>query len=540
MSITRLYKVIVMMSSLTLLSSSSFFLSNYLTDKVLTGRFNENQFNYAVKMDNVEALKVAVNEQGITESRWLTLSRKLAKYDGVAAISLGKYYFKLAGREKGGLYTGKAKMWFYQAIRLNTKAGFIGLAKLNFKQGNIIQAKENLQRLALLNAGNSNNTPTEDEVILSLKIAIYQGEVNEVKSLYSRLVQRNYLKTNSLNSDEHEQLLADVLRFQVLPQNPKLDVVFPLAEDLSSCLSNLQLFATNLAHLEHLEKLISQFKSQQTLGRFICLPTPRYISKKQLQCINESDKAISCEESRWQKVASSVNTQYIGLMLENGGANVHLGMLYFDVKDDVNVFSHEVSHLLGFVDEYPLVTGHEACQKPQQKPFSHNIVTLKSFHKGDRDAIRKSLLSAIPWSHLINKETPILTRVKPDQANAQYWQLGTPSSHADKVGLFTSETCSNARDSKGKSSEQLIERFEAYKPVMRATQLRYYSHEFPEEYMTLITAAPFDFLMPSFHYNIALALYQQGKVVQAKRWLQQSLKFEESRKSKERFMKRFD
>ena len=235
-------------------------------------------------------------------------------------------------------------------------------------------------------------------------------------------------------------------------------------------------------------------------------------------CKTESDKAIQCDEANWHSIANSVESRYLGLMLEQGGANVHLGMMYFDSQDNIDVFSHEISHLLGFVDEYPLAKYHQKCQQPQLQPFSHNIVVLKSVHHGARKKVRKKILKTIPWAKHISEKTPILQRVLGKELT---WQLGTPENQKGQTGVFVAESCDNSV-----AANKL--NFRAYKPLTKRTQLRYFSSYFPDEYLAMLGEPSDVFLMPSFHYNIALAFYQQGNISEAKRWLEQAVLWEES------------
>ena len=73
--------------------------------------------------------------------------------------------------------------------------------------------------------------------------------------------------------------------------------------------------------------------------------------------------------------------------------------------------------------------------------------------------------------------------------------------------------------------------------MSRRTQLRYFANDFPKEYLTLIKENPSDYFMPSFHYNIALALYQQGEVSNAKYWLSQAAQWENNLMRKARVLK---
>jgi hypothetical protein len=205
-------------------------------------------------------------------------------------------------------------------------------------------------------------------------------------------------------------------------------------------------------------------------------------------------------------------------MVEKGGANVHLGMMYLDSHDSIDVFSHEISHLLGFVDEYPLAKSHERCLQPQPEPFSHNIAVLNNTYYGDRTILREQILKAIPWAQYISNKTPILQKILGQEKT---WRLGTPENNNDHFGLFIAESCDN-------SSVASKLDISAYKPIAKRTQLRYFAKDFPQEYVTLLSDQSKQFLMPSFHYNMALALYQHGIIEEAKYWLEQATLWEKN------------
>lgn len=525
------------MSSLVTLPSSSFFLSEYLTDKIVIGNFTERQFNYALNAKNIAALNLAVKQLEPSGNQWLNLHRTLATTQGTSAITLGKYYLKLAKGKHNSPEINTAVMWFNQAIRLGFELGNLELAKLYFEQGNISLAEQHLTKFSSVRS----NTQS---MVLAIKIAIYHGELKEIKRGVATLRNSNQSQSSGISADSEnqKQLLLDIHHFNILTnmQSDTLEKQVGTTKatkinndssnnEFSLCTSSLQLFATNLSHLKHLEKLINEFTKHQPLSDFICLPAPRYISKKQLSCDSFVEQAISCDESLWQKVADSIETRHVGLMLEKGGANVHFGILYFDKNDDVNVFSHEVSHLLGFVDEYPLVETHLKCQKVQTQPFSHNIVTLKNYYQGRMSEVRQHVLTSVPWAKLIDETTPILTSVKLDGIEGSFWKVETPESYAGRVGLFRAETCDQARASHQETKKQVLKGFNAFKPVHEVSQLRYFSHKFPAQYITQLKSAPSDFLMPSFHYNIGLALYHKGKAKQAAPWFHQAAGWELSK-----------
>jgi len=365
----------------------------------------------------------------------------------------------------------------------------------------------------------TNKILTESALILRLNRAIDLGDTRLVNTLLNSDVSK--LASNTTM----DSLLVNIDKYLVIDQ--KSVFTNNTFDKPSSCITSLQLFATNIKHLKHIELLIKDFKAQQPLAKYICLPTPRYISLEKLDCTANRHEAISCDEAIWEGIAESVHSRHIGLMLKQGGANVHMGILYFDTKDNVDVFSHEISHLLGFVDEYPLIKAHEKCRGVQSKTFSHNIAVLKKFYQGTRKSVRFGILKNIPWAASIKSSTPILQEAVIGENNEMYWRLGTPIEFKDKVGVHIAESCQKATEDNNVASVQGGSGLSAFKPLSRRTQLRYFSSDFPVEYLTLLQMKPKAYLMPSFHYNIAFALFQQGQTIDAKYWLEQAAKWEE-------------
>ncbi|KGJ87778.1 Tetratricopeptide TPR_2 repeat-containing protein [Colwellia psychrerythraea] len=516
------------MSLMTFLSTSSFFLSDYLTEQLEGNNYRIGQFNYALKSKNIAALTLAEDKADYGSMNWLALNQALAKSKKSSALELGYWYEQQDQYKSSTTLFNTAIMWFEQAIRLNSQQGVVTLAQLYFQQGKLSKAQATLQRLSV--NINENHLVTT-ALVLRIKIAVALGNVDQVEKLIGSYV-FNIADTNQIKS-----LFYDLKRYAVIKNktlmksNVRGNKSLQLSASLS-CTTSLQLFATNLSHLKHLDQLIKAFKEKLPLAKYICLPAPRYISVKQLDCMTYSNKAINCDETKWQSIATEVDSRHIGLMLNKGGANVHLGILYFDIEDNVNVFSHEVSHLLGFVDEYPLRKGHKKCQRIQQRPFAHNIAVLQSYYQGEQQELRARILKEIPWSASIKADTPIMQRVYINSNMQKNWQLGTPIEFKQHVGLHFSESCQNSSFVNNLSSN-----ITAFKPLSRRTQLRYFANDFPEEYLTLLEAKPSTYLMPSFHYNIALALFKQGNIVDAKYWLLQASKWENDPMKKSRIFK---
>jgi len=507
---------------LTGLSTSSFFLANYLTRIIEKNEHTTAQLSFAIAQQNETALLYVWQQSKQGSENWQNLAKKLAKNNGEIAFLLANFYFNKESLGKNSSsQSEQAILWYQQAIRLNYSRASIALAELYFHQGNVSDAQNLIATLKVMDFSQTQTQADDDTlsaIILTIKIAISIGNIELVNSVLSKF--SSLLQANEVGAS----LLSAIDKYQVLPSIG--DISLKQVSTSVSCATSIQFFATNLSHLVQVERLVKRFK-HQPLNDLVCFSPVRYISLSALSCSSALQGAILCDETKFHEIADSVTTRYIAIMLPKGGANVHFGMLYFDAQDNIDVVEHEISHLLGFVDEYPLAKGHVKCRASQQQVSAQNIAVLKNSYYGKRSSIRTKILKQLAWAEQIKKSTPILHRNKERSQKDQYWQLGTPEQFKQEVGLFRSLTCDN-------NSAKQQSTFNAFKPLSDRTKLQYDELNFPKEYIRLLLNNSQLFVMPSFHYNIALAYYQQNNIKQATVWLEQAASWEsvDSRRKK--------
>jgi hypothetical protein len=472
---------LLIMSLIVMLSSSSFLLCNYLTQQIIKGKYSKAQLNYAVSLKVIPALKIKQRLALKGSSLWLNYTTKLALQQPLHSLILAKYYQQQYTRNQDKVLLNNIVFWHKKAIKQGSMTAVLSLAKWFYHQNELPKAEK------LLAAHKNYST---EYAILYFKILIAQGTIENNAALTETL--QKILQKTSYGQAFLQQLTA----YQIIkaPKNIFDSKVYLNASIKDSdatikfCDNTIQFFATRLVDLIKVEQLIKGFKNH-ALAAFVCFAPVRYIAATKLSCKAVNNKAIRCDESIWRDYSSTIKSKYIGLLLPSGGANVHLGMVYLDSQDTVQVFAHEISHLLGFIDEYSLPLQHPVCQQKQKAPFAHNIAVIKARYHGTRSEIRKHVLAQIPWSTYIKPSTPILQarHVK----NQQVWQVGTPNEYNQDVGVFLAETCHGRTVS-------------AFKALAKQTQLRYYEEEFPKLYIQQFKLRPQQFLMPSFHYNLAL------------------------------------
>jgi len=515
------------LSLLVLLSSSSFSINDYLIQKLQQHDFTSQQLDYALTNSIPLAYQLKRKQFKQGTASWLHYSIKLAKYRSKVALELASFFSSnltnsLTQQEKNK----KIVFWINHAILLGSERAKVRLAEYYYRQNDIDQAKKTINRLTTLSIASAP---------ITAKIAITAGSIEQLTALLPLLAQSsqgkkllkkiehfNVLSTNEVNNNSLSQQAA-TYKLTANPQKKQFE-----------CANSIQFFATNINDLLYSETLIKQFKQQNTqtsLQQNICFAPVRYRSIKQLHCSTSNAKTkslinqrIMCDERQWQKIALSIKTKYVAVLLPQGGANVHLGILYLDRYDNVDVFVHEISHLLGFVDEYPLPTNHQNCQQYQKEIFANNIAVLARVYQGSKAVIRQKVLSQLAWGAFIKNSTPILQRVKTlsdgdNLTKIEQWQLGTPTTYNQEVGLFLSESCDNTQ-------------LQAFKPLYKQTKLRYFEKALPILYSQILTLQGNKYNMPSFHYNIALALQRKNKDILMPVWLKKAAEFEKDSNKK--------
>lgn len=410
---------------------------------------------------------------------WLHLAKHHGDTSADTAYQLGKYF-------QADKQTKLAKLWYQVAIRQQHVAARLTLANIYFKQQQYADIKPLLLPII------SNSTALAQLYVL----ALHQGDLAFIQEYKSNLAQADNI-----------ELYRELKRFSVfnstLVQSQSEQKDTRNIRQNNACDLDVQLFATSLKGLRHGRQLMSAFE-HHSLAKYICLRTPKYITADAINCQHLATEQITCNASVWIK-RKDISARYLGVIVERGGANVDSGIMYIDQQDNVEVLVHELSHLIGFVDEYPLPSQHQKCQQFQQMPFAHNLVVLSDYYQGSREALRASILLQVPWRSLIKDSTPILSK------HQQGWALATPQAYQDEIGLFTSATC-NAQD-----------KIQAFKPLAQRTTLEYFELDFPKVYADIMALAPKHYLMPSYHFNVSRDLAEQGEYNKAREILQVTL-----------------
>lgn len=485
----------IIMSVMVIIPSGSFFLPQYLAYTLESNQYTENELLYALKLSLPTAYQQKIKDVQQGSSEWIIYTKLLAKTDARYALQLASFYQIEEEYEQ-------SITWYKQAIALKQPKALIKLSELYISLGEYDEAKNILIQIQ--------HEASVTEMLFY--IAVTQGDIQFIEKNIT------HLNNNVDNSFIEKLIKYKVIKPPLLKENTlKNNIDFHFNEsNMHACKNSIQLLATTIENLNKLTVLINKVKGHP-LADLFCFNTPRYIPITTLNCTTKKDKPIQCNEFVFGDITPEIDTRYIGLMLEQGGANVNNGILYMDELDDVDVFTHELAHLIGFIDEYELPYNHTVCKSSQTYPFSHNIAVIPEYYEGEKSNVLNQVLKQIPWAKHINSETPIIHQV------GNKWKVGTPLSYKptsqhfssnNTIGLYHANTC---------NKQETI----AFKAVNIITQLHYYEEEFPEFYAKIVHQEATRFLMPSYHYNIAKELIKIGKDEKSMYWLKKALKREE-------------
>lgn len=419
----------------------SFLLKHDVTARIalpLAKRFHLNGYHHFIRNTSTQG-----------SIRWLTSTTYLANSDAILAFELANHFDDL-GR------TVQQKLWLKKASELkHTEASLLRIKTL-IKEQKLVLAKQLLDRDFLSEEAQAYN--------LLIELALLQGD----KEAYF---------------EAKKQLQALAPKSNILTELAKVSIFSDKLNPVEKCDISFFPVVTNLTSILRINQFIEQTKHSR-FGQYVCFNPAKYLPLEQLHCQHDISNRIDCRVNVLNTQLQTGSSRYLLVMVPQGGANVNNGVLYLDQHDGIDVFYHELAHILGFVDEYPLPLNHAKCAS-EQTHFSHNVAVLniKQLTALEKTQRRERILANVPWRDKILPSTPVYVET-PDGI-----EIGTPANYQAAVGLFRTNTCNRQSVSKG---------LQAYKPISMRSKMEYFELDFPELYWQLFDEDKTRFLMPAF------------------------------------------
>ena len=473
----KAWQNIVYMSLLVLLPSSSFSIENILLAKHSKKILSQQEIVLGANLGVMPIVKLAQQQQEWGTKQWLFYTTQLARHQADQALQLS-VYFKNTDKIS-------ANSWLQHAMRLGSSVATYQIALDAYQQKNFNTVASLLKE----------QQHQHDSLELLVKAYLALGKTSAINDLKTQLISKTPNFYHSLQS------------FSVFPKVAANGAQYKMEH----CLRNLSLIASEYEHLGQLNQFKLRFENHP-LSEHLCINEVRYFPNLNSYCPdNHAEQAIVCEEEKLlTQLNHVVDSDYLAVMLAKGKANVHYGVSYFSSESSFNVFIHEISHLLGFVDEYPLTKDHTVCQSIGSRN-GLNVVKLPKYIQGSYQQAYEKVMASLPWSHLLKIDSALLTSSK------KGWQVNINSELQNSVGIYPAQTCAN-------------EDFITVKPLQQPTTLRYLDSPFPKLYQQLLAYHQDKFFMPTWYYNLAYEVYKQGDINAAKHWLEQAAKSESNKK----------
>ena len=518
--------MIVTVSLSVLLSTSSFSFQNYFS---ALSSPSDRLFDYAYQQQHTRAIRQKRSRQPNENALWLAYTHKLAQADAAEALALAEYYQRK--RESLSELANfdaikQTSKWYQRALALITSQ--YGLERhLSQQQYAAFKQRLHLQAASfyvsqnqlirafdlLLEIANAN----QSALLMAFDLAMGLGRVDEL------LRYQHLLELSDIGRAHHgllERYQVFNLWYQTLPDQANSSSV-QVKANRALCSNSIQFLSSTLAGLQHADRLISKLQSHP-LAKQVCFETPRYLPPKYFDCQAKQGSAINCNLLALSEITPNIKSRFLAFVHSEGGANVHYGSLHLALDDNTQVFAHELSHLLGFGDEYQLRADHKLCRPEYtQQSQVYNLTTwsvdelLISSSASEPTsanfsiaAQRAEIIAKLPWGELVDEGTPIWQQI------GNRWYLGTPDEYRGKIGLFRAESCDANPD------------VQAFKPIYNFNQLRFFELDFPQAYLKIKALQPSKYLMPSFHYNLALESFWQNDIELAKGWLDHAAQLE--------------
>ncbi len=445
-----------------LLSTSSFRLQSYLNQQIQSNHFTASQLAFAVSL-NIKSGQYKMLERLQKGSRqWLAIARDLAKTDGNIS-------WQLAVLAKQKDEQRDHQFWFKQALEQGSIMAINAYAEDAIEQlafaapprsNQLYQQAKSYLNLAI---EQSDRDGFVQSVTLSVELAVGNGDSTWFAGLLPLLKATDKPELRALYAQlsDFSIIKGDTLNLQALPIKNQQYSAIEGIERPNQCAYPIQFFAGDLRHLQNLNQKLNRINHQAFFSEHFCFLPPKYLAHQQMQCDHQATGRIDCKvEKPLQKHREA---GFMGFVTNPGNANVNNGTLFIDDFDSAQVIEHELLHLIGYIDEYPLPKQHSACLQNDTVAIAKNIVVdNQSVFSGDMDA-RQQLKDVIPWFSLIKEQTPITH--KTDKG----YVLGTPKAYRQEVGVFLANTCQRQKQN-------------AFKAVFQPTKLEYFEADLPTSY----------------------------------------------------------
>ncbi len=236
---------------------------------------------------------------------------------------------------------------------------------------------------------------------------------------------------------------------------------------MHGCIAIVQPVLSDQRSIKRWQLLSDQWPKQALARVGLCFAKPVLVDTRALDCSEAS--RLQCNSEPLEPLALSINHRLWLLLAGEGSANYQHGLVSAPVKADWGLLSHELSHAIGFLDEYPL-TAEVARTVCQPGTLSSNVL----FAKED------------------------LQRFMEHFALSQ-----------DEIALTEIDTCRQIG-------------LAAWRPVAATTNLQHHEYPLPDLYLTVMEKQLRQMQLAPIHYLLAMKAKKRGAEKRFEQLMQQA------------------
>lgn len=121
------------------------------------------------------------------------------------------------------------------------------------------------------------------------------------------------------------------------------------------CALTLQPVLSTAQSATQWQQLLQQWRQDQQLSTLsICFSAPLFVDALELACSQQQGERIDCNEQVLKQVVLKTHATHVLVLAGHGGASYNNGWLQLPDTATLPLLRHELSHVFGFIDEYPL------------------------------------------------------------------------------------------------------------------------------------------------------------------------------------------
>jgi hypothetical protein len=199
-------------------------------------------------------------------------------------------------------------------------------------------------------------------------------------------------------------------------------------QSASACRLTLQPVLSTLASARNWLGLMQQWQQDAQLSSLpICFNPPQFIDSRDLACSEQAGMRIHCQASALVPLVLQGQATQLIVVAGQGYASYNNGWLQLPVTADLALFRHELSHLFGFLDEYPLsaAVAADECIPGRITPnliFAKNDVA--AYLKHWRLSAEDVALTAVATCQQLSRQA---YRVVAVDSHLQHYELAMPA-----------------------------------------------------------------------------------------------------------------